>query len=160
IVFDGLDPETGLPYFIGTDGNATLNVNPQSLTTSYLKYEGNVEPTITGGLSNSFSYKNLSLAFLISYQAGNKIRLNSIYSHSYNDFSAMPREILNSWQMPGDEQYTNVPVIVDERLWNTVTGYPYQSYNYADIRTVRGDFIRLKNISLQYRLGENVTSKL
>lgn len=160
IVFQGLNGETGLPYFTGIDGNPTLNVNPQSLTTSYLKYEGNVEPTITGGLSNSFSYKKFSIAFLISYQAGNKIRLNSAYSASYNDFNAMPREILNSWQMPGDERYTNVPVLVDSRLNNTISGYPYSSYNYADIRTVNGDFIRLKNISLQYALAEKVTKTL
>jgi TonB-linked SusC/RagA family outer membrane protein len=160
IVFNGLNHDTGLPYFVGTDGNTTLNVNPQSLTTAYLKYEGNVEPTITGGLSNSFTYKNFSLAFLISYQAGNKIRLNSAYSQGYNDFSAMPREFLNSWQMPGDERYTNVPVIVDDRLANTISGYPYSSYNYADIRTVRGDFVRLKNISLQYRLSEKVAKNL
>lgn len=160
IVFTGLDHDTGLPYFTGTDGNPTLNVNPQSLTTAYLKYEGNVDPTVTGGLSNSFSYKNLSLAFLISYQAGNKIRLNSIYSSSYNDFSAMPRELLNSWQMPGDERYTNVPVIVDGRLSSTISGYPYQSYNYADIRTVRGDFVRLKNISLQYGLNDKTLKRL
>ncbi len=160
IVFNGLNHETGLPYFVGTDGNTTLNVNPQSLTTAYLKYEGNAEPTITGGLSNSFTYKNFSLAFLISYQAGNKIRLNSAYSQGYNDFSAMPREFLNSWQMPGDERYTNVPVIVDDRLANTISGYPYSSYNYADIRTVRGDFVRLKNISLQYRLSEKVAKNL
>lgn len=160
IVFDGLDPQTGLPYFIGIDGQPTLNVNPQSLTTAYLKYEGNVEPTITGGLSNSLSYKNFSLAFLVSYQAGNMIRLNGTYSHAYNDFSAMSREILNSWQMPGDERYTNIPVLVDGRTWNDVSGYPYQSYNYADIRTVRGDFIRLKNISLQYRLDDKIVKKL
>ncbi len=160
IEFRGLNGETGLPYFTGIDGNPTLNVNFQSLTTSYLKYEGNVDPTFTGGLSNNFSYKNLSVAFLVSYQAGNKIRLNSAYSSSYNDFSAMPRELLNSWQMPGDERYTNVPVLVDGRLSSTISGYPYSSYNYADIRTVNGDFIRLKNISVQYRLNERVTRTL
>jgi len=160
IVFTGLDHDTGLPIYVGIDGQPTLNVNPQSLTTAYLKYEGNVDPTITGGLSNSVSYKNFSLAFLISYQAGNKIRLNGTYSTAYNDFSAMPREILNSWQMPGDERYTNVPVLIDDRLRSDIVGAVYQGYNYADIRTVRGDFIRLKNISLQYSLSQKTTKAL
>ncbi|TZF82659.1 SusC/RagA family TonB-linked outer membrane protein [Pedobacter sp. BS3] len=162
IVFAGLDHDTGLPLGIGTDGNPTLNINPQSLTTTYLKYEGPTDPTITGGFSSSIRYKELSLAFLISYQAGNRIRLANAFSGTYNDFSAMPNEFLNRWQMPGDEAYTNIPAIVDDRTYSTVNGYPYSSYNYTDIRTVDGGFVRLKNVSVEYapaKLGSRIGLK-
>lgn len=157
LVFTGLDPQNGLPIVTGLTGEPTMSVNYQSLNTEELKYEGMVDPIMVGGWTNTVNYKGVSMSFLISYQLGNKIRLDPAFRSSYTDFSAMPREFLNRWQMPGDELYTNIPNMIDTRT--DVTGNPYNNYNYSDIRTVDGSFARLKNISLQYALPSNLSRR-
>jgi TonB-linked SusC/RagA family outer membrane protein len=153
IDYQGLDPNTGIPKFIDHEGNLTSNVYLQSLNTQYLKYEGPVDPTYTGGLSNTFTYKNISLNVFFTYQGGNKIRLDPTFKSSYSDLDAMPREFLDRWVIPGDEQYTNVPSIPDlNNLAALGETYPYNAYNYSSARVADGSFIRMRTIALSYNL--------
>jgi TonB-linked SusC/RagA family outer membrane protein len=159
IDFRGLDPATGVPKFVDHEGNLSSNVFLQSLNTQYLKYEGPVDPTITGGLSNNISYKQYSLNVFFTYQAGNKIRLNPAFKTSYSDLDAMPREFLDRWLLPGDEQYTTVPAISDV---NTIAAlgatYPYNAYNYSTERVADGSFIRMRTIAFTYTLPKRLIS--
>lgn len=52
----------------------------------------------------------------------------------------------------GDEKYTNVPVIADLRQneQNDELEKAYNAYNYSTARIAKGDFIRMKEISLAY----------
>jgi len=153
IVFQGLDPETGVPTFIDESGKKADAVYVQSLETKYLKYEGPVDPQITGGFNNTLTWKNLSLNVFFSYQVGNKIRLDAAYKSGYTDLDAMPREFLDRWTLPGDEYHTNVPAILAKREESRLDGiYPYTNYNYTDVRVADGSFVRLKTASLNYRL--------
>jgi hypothetical protein len=45
-----------------------------------------------------------------------------------------------------------VPVILSRRQYeaNNSIRYGYNAYNYSDVRIAKGDFIRMKEISLQY----------
>jgi TonB-linked SusC/RagA family outer membrane protein len=152
--FVGLD-KVGFGQYINEHGQASYAVDLQSDSTQYLKYEGSVDPTITGGFTNTVNYKNFSINFLITYQAGNKIRLTPAYSSYYSDLDAMPGEFINRWVLPGDEKITNVPSIAD--LYGDFSmamrgAYPYNNYNYSNARVVDGSFVRLKTISLSYRL--------
>ncbi|HYG19669.1 MAG TPA: SusC/RagA family TonB-linked outer membrane protein [Ohtaekwangia sp.] len=151
IDFQGLDPETGIPNFIDHNGNVGTDVYLQSLNTQYLKYEGPVDPTVTGGFSNTFRYKDFSLNVFLTYQAGNKIRLNPAFKSAYSDLDAMPREFLDRWILPGDEQYSNVPAIPDlANLAALGATYPYNAYNYSSERVADGSFIRMRTIALTY----------
>ena len=67
------------------------NVYLQSDQTQFLKYEGPVDPTITGGFTNTFFYKNFSLSVHLSYQAGNKIRLRPSFKTEYSDLDALTK---------------------------------------------------------------------
>ncbi len=154
---DGL----GVPTFIDETGEITSDVYVQSQVTKYLKYEGTVDPTITGGLTNNFKYKNFQFTFFVSYQAGNKIRLNNAYSASYSDADAMPREFLDRWTLPLDENYTNAPSLTDYLLKKDLSGtYPYTAYNYSTDRVADGSFVRLKQVSLMYNLPDKLNKKL
>lgn len=147
--------EIGIPQFGSDKGDTSSGVFLQSDKTSFLKYEGPVDPTIVGGFTNTFSYKNLSLGFHISYQAGNKIRLQPFYNGSYTDLDAMPNEFKNRWTLPGDEKLTNIPSIADRYTsfsTNNDNAYPYNNYNYSTARVVDGSFVRLKSVTLQYSL--------
>lgn len=160
IPFAGLD-QFGVPLFTNEKGTTGSGVYLQSDATQNLKYEGPVDPTIVGGFTNTFNYKNFSLNIHISYQAGNKIRLNPVYSTNYSDLDAMPNDFKNRWVLPGDELVTKIPSIVDALHAYQLNGagiYPYNNYNYSNVRVVDGSFVRLKSVMLQYALPVSLFS--
>jgi hypothetical protein len=115
---------------------------------------------MTGGFSNTFHYKAFSLNVFLTYQAGNHIRLYSAFQTSYSDMNAMPKEFTDRWIMPGDEQYTNVPSILDAFTIAQVGGaYPYNNYNYSNQRVAKGDFVRLKTVSLTWQVQSDWLKK-
>src|SRR5690606_2143286 len=127
----------------------------QSDVTDFLQYEGPVDPTIVGGFTNRFIYKNFSLGFHLSYQAGNKIRLNPVFRGSYSDLDALPKEFNNRWILPGDEAVTNIPSIADSYASydiNNANAYPYNNYNFSSARVADGSFVRLKSVTVEYVL--------
>lgn len=159
--FQGLNAENGSPTFINEKGEVSHIVNLQSEVTKYLKYEGPVDPTLTGGLFNSFTYKSFTLSALVTFSAGNKIRLNPAFNNVYSDLNAMPNEFVNRWIMTGDEQHTNIPSIVDPRELNGMDGYnPYAIYNYSTVRIADGGFIRLKQVALTHNISANIARTL
>jgi TonB-linked SusC/RagA family outer membrane protein len=154
IPFYGLTNE-GIPVYSNEKGEVSTGVYLQSDQVGFLKYEGPVDPTYVGGFTNTFTYKNFSFGFHISYQAGNKIRLYPSYRAKYSDLDAMPNEYKNRWTLPGDEAFTNIPSIAALTNDYTITAsgaYPYNNYNYSTARVVSGSFVRLKAINLRYDL--------
>ncbi len=174
--FTGLNNQ-GLPTFImpeGSTGNIAGDANFEDTKdiTKYLKYEGSVEPNKSAGLSNTFTYKNWSLNVFIVASGGNKIRLNPIYaantagSTGYNDLTVFTKDFTNRWINPGDEAFTTIPVIADQRLisnynaLNQDLSKTYNAYNYSDVRIADGSFVRLKNISVAYEFPKDLKKNL
>lgn len=153
IPFAGLTSD-GLPSFYNASGNTTITgVNFQERqNTDYLIYSGSADPTDFGSLGNSFKYKNWDLNIFLTYSMGNVVRLDPVFSDMYTDLTAMPKEFKNRWADYGDEKLTNVPTIVSARTSYDVPNlsYAYNAYNFSDVRIAKGDFIRLKEISLSY----------
>ncbi|PKH49814.1 SusC/RagA family TonB-linked outer membrane protein [Tenacibaculum sp. Bg11-29] len=165
--FNGLDSQ-GYPTFkLPTNNNTSGGPDFQETEniTDFLVYEGSVDPNISAGISNNFSYKNWNLNVLITGAGGNKIRLNPLYSNNYSDTNVFSKDIKNRWVLPGDENFTNIPVITG---FDSNEGDPFRSslsrlynaYNYSTVRVADGDFVRMKNISLGYTFGKDVTDKL
>ena len=165
IPFAGLNNE-GLPTFYDPDGNITVTgidmqeYDPERL--KFLKYEGPADPTDVGSFGNIFRYKNLTLNLFITYSFGNVVRLDPVFSSRYSDLSATPKEFNNRWIKPGDEKYTNIPVIASKQQLNNIADLDraYQSYNYSTAREAKGDFIRMKEISLAYEFPKTITQAL
>ena len=152
--FDGLNNQ-GLPKILNQDGEVVDNgesINFQSQVLDNLVYEGPSDPTFTGSFGNVFRYKGFRLNIFITYAFGNVVRLNPVFSSSYTDLDAMPREFRNRWTMPGDENTTEVPVILTKRQSqeDSYMQVLYNAYNYSTARMAKGDFIRMKEISLSY----------
>jgi len=170
IPFAGLNHDYGYPYFIDESGRKNPYVYLQSTKTNYLKYEGPIDPKLTGGFYNQFKYKQFTLSALFTFAAGNYVRLAQEFSSSYPDIYSMTKSMLNRWVQPGDEKYTTVPAILDpytaSRLVVDASGattsavYPYNIYNFSTERVAKGDFIRFKQISLTYDLPKTFASKL
>jgi TonB-linked SusC/RagA family outer membrane protein len=153
IPFTGLDPLTGSPLFINEDGEVSGDVYLQSDQTQHLKFEGPVDPIFNGGWFNNVRFKNFTFSGLFTFSAGNKIRLAPAFRTSYTDLDALPRDFMRRWVMPGDENNTNIPSILDRIEAARLGGsYPYNNYNYSSARVVNGEFVRLKQVSLGYNL--------
>ena len=156
--FQGLNEE-GLPTFINEKGELTVSdIDFQERDNKeHLVYEGPTDPTITGSFGNIFSYKNFKLNVFMTYSFGNVIRLDPVFSNRHSDLDAMPKEFKNRWTVAGDERTTNIPVIADKRMNNNdnYLRYAYNAYNYSTARVAKGDFIRMKEISLSYDFPKN-----
>ena len=155
VPFNGLNYE-GLPSFINEDGEVTVTGINYQLSDmeklGFLVYEGPTDPTDTGSFGNIFKWKGLTLNIFITYSFGNAIRLDNSFRSSYSDLASMPKEFRNRWMVPGDENITNIPTIASRRQnWNlSGLSYAYNAYNYSSVRTAKGDFIRMKEMSLSY----------
>lgn len=163
IPFMGLNDE-GIPQIMNEKGEiTTTDINFQEYENlDFLKYEGPTEPTITGGLNNMLTYKNWRLNIFFTYSFGNKLRLDPVFSASYSDQTAMPKEFKNRWVVTGDEKMTSIPTIASTRQYinDSKLSYAYNAYNYSTARVADGGFIRLKNISLTYDVPANFIRKI
>ena len=176
IPFAGLTEE-GLPTFF-IDAEHTQVVGPGNYADiyfqeyediDYLKYEGTIDPKITGSFGNTFSWKGLKLNVFFTYSFGNVLRLDNlcpVYSSDYSDLTASMKEMKNRWMVPGDENVTTIPSIPTVRQMREIDALSnaYSAYNYSTERVAKGDFIRLKELSLAYDLpkkyfeGQNAVS--
>jgi len=160
----GLDPYYGYPLFLNDSGNVSPRVNLQSTNTKYLKYEGPADPTITGGWSNSFRYRDFSLNVLVTYQAGSKVRLRPVYGTYYSDMFALPNEFKKRWELPGDEKLTNIPSVAmftqAGYQLQQQSAYPYNNYNYSSDRVADGGFVRLKAVTFSYLLPAPLMTRI
>jgi len=155
IPFVGLNDE-GMPMVLNEKGMITTDdINFQERTlTDFLKYEGPTDPLHTGSIGNMFTYRGFRLNVFVTYAFGNVVRLDPKFRARYNDLVSMTNAFKNRWTKSGEEDHTNVPGIISKAQYmaNTNLRLGYNAYNYTDVRIAKGDFIRLKEVSLGYDL--------
>ena len=155
IPFVGLNDE-GMPLVLNEKGMITTDdINFQERTlTDFLKYEGPTDPLHTGSIGNMFTYRGFRLNVFVTYAFGNVVRLDPKFRARYNDLVSMTNAFKNRWTKSGEEDRTNVPGIISKAQYmaNTNLRLGYNAYNYTDVRIAKGDFIRLKEVSLGYDL--------
>lgn len=163
--FVGLD-EQGIPVLINTEGNeSSTTFNFQDRNEDNLKnnlvYSGTVDPTDLGSFGNIFKFRNWSMNVFITYSFGNVVRLDPVFSYRYTDLDAMPREFKNRWMVSGNEDITTIPAILSKRQHqlNSSYRYVYSAYNYSTERIAKGDFIRMKEISISYDFSRRLLAK-
>ena len=181
--FKGLNHNTGRPEFYGTEAE-----NADALFAQYSKMPameifrqvmvpvGRREPVLQGGISNYFGYGNWSLNFVFTYSFGNKVRLLRIASGNYGSNRPksqenLRQEFVNRWRYPGDEDRTNIPAIngngtdsdpwwLEKNLNVSIGNSYYQMYDDADIRVVKGDYVKLQSSSLNYNAPQKFCKHL
>lgn len=152
IPFLGLT-DRGMPRLLNDRGVETLgDFNFQSTDVSSLRYSGTLVPTDLGSLTNILRYGGLALSINLSYQFGAVTRRR--YITPMDDIRALPRDLVDRWVRPGDEAKTNIPRIPSNYAYqeygrDNITN-AYTAYNLSDARTAKTDFVRLKEISLEY----------
>ena len=121
---------------------------------------GNANPDWTGGWSNTFRYKNLSLNVLIDTKQGGKIvsftdAVLSGYGSTARTLAGREGGIV----FPGvlDSGEKNTKEINAETLWTTLGG---RNNPVGEVFVYDASFIRLKEISLSYSFPKSVLGKL
>jgi TonB-dependent starch-binding outer membrane protein SusC len=151
--YAGVNPADGRPMYYDTLGNITYL--PQLRDRYYMN--GSLDPTFNGGMTNTISYKAFELRFQFIYQGGNYIQ-NSDAAFLQRAGSTFDRNQLafqtERWQKPGD--ITRVP-----RPYAGGTQPNANSNSLASDRFFeRGDFARLKEVTLTYNLSKETLGSL
>jgi TonB-linked SusC/RagA family outer membrane protein len=151
----GVDAQTGLPMWYAdvkdASGNITGRKTVNSISAATKYYEGTAIPKVTGGLSNTFTYRNFDLSVLFNYAFGGKI-LDADYISLMHGMSnvgnQLHTDILNRWQNPGD--ITDIP-----RLSLKQSDYANPSTRHL----FSGDYVRMRNVTVGYNLPSSLISK-
>jgi TonB-dependent starch-binding outer membrane protein SusC len=151
----GLDPVTGDPRgFIADTVSKAYSVLSNQLIKDQV-YNGPADPVIFGGLQNTFTWNGISLSFNLAFKFGYYFRRSSLnYTSLFANWQGN-QELSSRWQKPGDEKFTNVPSMV----------FPSnpsrdQFYNNSEINVVKGDNMRLQDVSISYSLRDIKISKI
>ncbi len=145
----GVDPDNGNPqwWVDGSHGDKT-----STYSAAQRQLFGSASPKYWGGLISTFTFKDFDLQTDFVYNYGNLVTDGWIYYAIDGVYPLSNKYALNlqRWQQPGD--VTNVP------------RYEVQSANSSSDFSSRflnkGDFIKLRNLTLGYNMADNLTKRI
>lgn len=153
----GVDPQTGAPQYYSNktlpDGTRDRTLVNRNNATSTILDGMTAIPKGFGGFNATFVWKSLTASMAWSYKYGHYVWDNGtdvINDDGYNSYRNTSTEQLKRWQKPGD--ITNVPRRV---AGNSQGGY-YDSSRFLH----KGDYLRLKNMTISYNLPSKVKDYL
>ncbi|ADQ80651.1 TonB-dependent receptor plug [Paludibacter propionicigenes WB4] len=123
------------------------------------KNAGRTTAPFYGSFNTTLKYKQFSLYAFLTYQFGSvflKPTISNYITSSYSTKYDLSADIANRWTKPGDEAITNTPGLNGSAMAVTYSQYRYQ---YSDINVLSGDYIRLRQISLNYELPSALMTK-
>lgn len=152
----GVDQADGLPIFLDKNGKQTKVLNVNSVGGDKVPVGSNI-PDFTGGLTNTFRYKDFELNSLFTFQKGGKIWDNSGKRNMgfITDWQIYAFYTGNYWRKPGDVAKYPRPTI---KGYPGVEGNPWS--NNSSLQVYDADFFRLKELMLAYYLPKAFLKKL
>ena len=126
------------------------------------EYAGTTDAPYTGGLINTFNYRNWELSFNFAYNLGAHVRTSPSYDiTSFDPGHNVNRDILDRWtpenptgKLPALLNRNNYPA--DNYLFDNVK----EVYRNLDIWVKRLSYVRLQNIRLAYTLPQEWLHKI
>jgi TonB-linked SusC/RagA family outer membrane protein len=171
--------------FAGLDslGDPMIQLSDKSITKARnvslpndMRFMGTYQPVWSGGFTNVFRYKSISLQLNTIFNLGHVMRRDvgpfymlSSYSSTYSGrlYHASQNfgngnvhpEFLNRWKQPGDEEFTNVPSFVANSAVS-LNRRDFQYYSRGDLNVINASFIKLRDITLSYGLPQAISNKI
>ncbi|MDR1089559.1 MAG: TonB-dependent receptor, partial [Prevotella sp.] len=128
-ISDGVDPETGELMYRDLNKDGRISSTDRT-------YIGDPNPDFTFGITNTFSWKDLSLSIFLQGSYGNDIfNASRIETEGMYDGKNQSTRVLDRWRVPG--QITDVPK----------AGFDIKNSTYF---IEDGSYLRVKDISLSY----------
>tara|TARA_B110000483_G_scaffold154267_1_gene183301 strand:- start:6617 stop:9625 length:3009 start_codon:yes stop_codon:yes gene_type:complete len=144
----GINPSNGEPLFYDNDGNVT---NVYDSDANVLMSGKSPIADFDGGLNLYVNYKGFDLSTDFYFKSGNYI-LNYMESNMLSDGTGADAnqrvDAFNYWKNPGDTNVLPNPIFGNEAQQN------------SDRILQKGDYIRLRNLSLGYSLPRDVLSNI
>ncbi len=149
----GIDKETGEQQWYGRDEDGN-EIIVKDFDDGERRILGTALPKVTGGISSSFEWKGLDFSFLFTYGVGHHVMdytgRTATKNDGYRDYRGIERSQLDRWT-PDNTNGTNPIRVNSSGTWNR-----YLSSRYL----YKGDYLKLKNIKLQYTIPSSITDKL
>lgn len=154
----GVNPENGDALWYKneytTDTNGNKVISGRATTNVYADadqyFQGSSLPDVYGGITNTFTYKQFELSFLLSYSIGGKVLdLDEVMiAHTGNNQGrTWTQEALTRWTP--ENRNTNYPRLTTTTTnWNSISSRFLYDATYA----------RLKNLNLTYNLPASILS--
>ena len=142
--FAGLS-DTGETQIYNAAGEVIL---PGNATPEDVVYLGTFRPKFDMSLTNSFSYKNWDLSFMLIAKLGHKYRKDCFSGSNYQN-----RHVAERWRKPGDEEHTIYPVL---KSWNMDMFY----FPYIDEMVGNASYMKLRDVTLSYSFDPELTRKI
>ncbi|MET0243749.1 MAG: SusC/RagA family TonB-linked outer membrane protein, partial [Flavitalea sp.] len=163
----GVDPATGRRIFINKDGQQVFfqnvaptgqfrfsyadgTVAPSVSSADAIPYR-NTQPKFYGGFDNTIRYRDFDLNALFTYQFGSYIYFGTNAGLLDQRFWNNSTEVLTAWEKPGDQ--TNIPKPYFGDNISNGSSFP------LDMNVFKGDFVKLRTITLGYNLPKSLLTK-
>ncbi len=144
-VWGGVDPATGMAYYIDQNGESTFTPS-----TADRKIIGDANPDFMYGFGNNFTYKNWGLNVFIEGVQGNDVfNASRIDIEGMTDPKNQSAAVLRRWKQPGD--VTDIPRALENNTNNS----------RLSTRFVEdGSYMRFKAVTLSYNLPQTALKQL
>ena len=136
---NGIDPQTGAPIIVDTDGNGSITNNDKTEI-------GSPHPDLLYGANINLGYKNFDFSLNLQGTHGNDIF--AAYHQPSRPLTNKPVEYFNGRWTPGstNAKYPEAGLI--------------NSYFDTDLMVEDGSYMRIKQIQLGYTLPNNIVEKM
>jgi TonB-dependent starch-binding outer membrane protein SusC len=149
----GADPTDGLPIWLDKNGNTT-----KQFSLDNRRPVGKLIPDWTGGFGANIQYKGFELNTLFVYAEGlnvwdnsGKFQFQGASTQNWN----FRRDFLDRWTKPGDQ--ARYPRLYYNQLY---PGLSAQSDFSSSMFMYEGDYLRMRELTLAYRLPARLLQKL
>jgi len=150
----------GISYKRDASGNLLINDLgfPDNTGATFVK-AGNAFPDWMANLTNSITYKNFTLSFLLEYKKGgdvfdvtmrNAIR-NGVLKITENRY----QQVVFKGIKESDGKANDIPVILDHNFYRNTNAFN----NITDVILQDASWLRLRNVVLSYQFPQNLVAK-
>lgn len=164
----GVDPATGRRIFINSAGQQVLfQLVAPAGQFSYMYADGtkapnvssadavpykNTNPKLYGGWDNTVRFKDFELNMLWTFQTGFYVYYGTNAGLRDQRFWNNSTDVLRRWSKPGD--VTDIPKIVNGDNVSNGSSFP------LDINVFKGDFLKLRTLTLSYYIPKLITERV
>lgn len=150
---DSGNPQGYVNGKVSTNYQEIFNEGLEKGTNGNIIFIGSTSPTTFGSMTNSISWKRLSLSVNISYKFGYYFQKPVLSYSSLIKSGRGTKDYALRWTKAGDEAFTNVPSFI-----YPVDNYRESFYQFAEVNILKGDHVRLQFINLSYTLFQKSKS--